>query len=128
MPITQMYFKGGVFFAKEVGRIGREDARSWSETVREYTDSSPTPIAAVVDALEVTFVTSEARQIFVRCSHIPNFAVGAVATQDSAITYTAHVIGAMSERGHSFVFPTVEEAWDFAVEKLKKTQTNATCS
>jgi hypothetical protein len=124
MPITKMYFKGGVIFAKEVGRIDREDARLWMEKVQECAAASSTPVAAVIDALEVTFVTSEARQIFVRASKIPNLMAAAVAAQDSAIVHTASLIGIMSENQQTKVFPTVEDAWEYAIAKIKSVCAN----
>jgi len=114
MPIYDMRFEDGIFFAREVGRIDQADAELWMKQARDYANASPTPIVALVDAREVTYITVEARRIFVIASKIPNLQAGVVATQGAVSTQSANVIGMMAERGHTHIFPTLEEAQDFA--------------
>ncbi len=118
MPITDMWFEGGFFFAKEMGRIDKDDAKAWAQRADELAAANAEPIAAVVDALEVTYVTAEARQIFVRASKIPNLAFAVVATRDVITTQTANIIGMMAQREHTYVFGSLEDAWDFARRNL----------
>jgi hypothetical protein len=77
-----------------------------------------TPIVAVVDALDVTFVTTEARQIFVRTSTIPNFKASAVVARDAVTLQTARIIGRMAEHDHTHIFGSIEEALYFARRQL----------
>ncbi len=116
MPIVNMHFKDGIFFAKEVGRIDKDDARQWTQTLAELTQQSRTPVVALIDALEVTYISSSARQIFIKSSHLPNFAVSAVAANNIISQQTSRVMGLMAEHNHTHVFPTLEEAYAFAVQ------------
>lgn len=123
MPITEMYFEDGIFFAREVGRIERDDARYWAEQISYFAAISPTPIVSLVDALEVTFVTTEARQIFVRMSKIPNLKLAAVAAAEGITAQTARVIGKLAQDNHTHVFPTLEEATRFAKAQVEAAET-----
>lgn len=118
MPITDMSFKDGIFFAREVGHIDREDAKQWAAEITRCAAASPTPIVSLIDALQVTFITTEARQIFVRTSTLPNLKCAAVAAAGGVTAQTARVIGKLVEREHTFVFATLEEARQFAEAQL----------
>ena len=114
MPIVDMQFEEGIFFARELGRIEKEDAEAWADAARHYAELSPSPIVALVDALEVTHVTAMARQVFALASGIPGLKVASVATSDASVTQTAQIIGLMARNHHTYVFPTLEQARIFA--------------
>jgi len=116
MPITDMKFENGVFFAKESGHVDKADAELWAKALRQYAEASPTHIIALVDALEVTFVSSSARMVFADASGIEKLKAVSVATQDLVTTQTARVIGMLGERGRTHVFETLEQATRFARE------------
>lgn len=119
MPITEMYFNDGILFAREQGRIEKVDAKRFAEQVLLHASKHSGPIAAVVDALDVKYISTDARKTFVRASTIPNFAFSAVAAKDAITVQTARVIGSMSQDGHTYIFATLEEAWDFALSRIK---------
>lgn len=114
MPIIDMTFKDGIFFAREVGRIERDDARLWAEHASRYAAMNPVPLVALVDARDVTNVTPEARKIFARATLIPNFAVSAVVTKDIINTQTSRIIALMAPKRHTEIFGDYHEALAYA--------------
>jgi len=119
MPITEMRFNDGILFVREIGRIEKEDAKHFAEMVAHYAANHPTPIGTVIDATQVKFITTDARKVFVRTSLLPKFAFSAIAAEDLVTVQTARIIGNMAEDGHSYIFPSLEEAWDFALSRIK---------
>lgn len=124
MPIIETSFKDGIFFAREVGHIDREDAKVWAAQIARCAAESSTPIVSLIDALEVTFITTEARKIFVQASRIPNLKCAAVAAAGGITAQTARVIGHMAERDHTYVFASLEEARRFAEAQLDTASTS----
>jgi hypothetical protein len=119
MPITQMKFENGIFFAYEEGRISKEDAKIWAKQAALYAANSPTPIVALVDALNVVYISTDARKVFVRASRIPNVKCAAVAAKNIVTEQTAKIIGLMADDGHTYVFSTLSEAHRFALDQLR---------
>ncbi|MEQ8676989.1 MAG: hypothetical protein RLP44_14970 [Aggregatilineales bacterium] len=119
MPITEMYFNDGILFVREQGRIEKQDAKRFAEQILHCASKHSGPIAAVIDALEVNYISTDARKIFVRASTLPNFSFSAVAARDAITAQTARVIGSMSQDGHTYIFPTLEDAWDYALSRIK---------
>src|SRR5687768_8144012 len=107
MPITDMKFEHGVFFAKESGRIDKADAECWASALRGYADSSRTPIIALIDALEVTFISPSARLVFASATGIAKLKAVSVATEDLVTAQTARVIGMLGKRGRTHIFETL---------------------
>lgn len=122
MPITEMYFNDGILFAREQGRIEKQDAKRFAEQILHYASKHSGPVAAVIDALEVNYISTDARKIFVRVSSVPNFAFSSVAAKDAITVQTARVLGSMSQDGHTYIFATLEDAWDFALSRIKSTR------
>jgi len=110
MPIHDISFENGLYFARESGEISLADAELWAKYAVLYASHSETPIVALIDARDVTFVTVEARRIFVRASHIPNLHGACVATKTVRNTQTSRIIGKMAQHDHTSVFETLEEA------------------
>jgi hypothetical protein len=118
MPIIDFHYENHIFSAREVGHIDKADAERWVQALRQHAAASPTPIVAVVNALEVTFVSAGARMSFAESSKTPNLQAICVAAQDMLITQTARVIGMLGERGRTHIFESVEEACEFAEELI----------
>jgi hypothetical protein len=118
MPIFDMEFENGIYFVREVGRIDQADAELWTYYARRYAASSKTPIVALIDAYDVTYVTPEARRTFAIASRIPNLRGAAVAVKDFVNMQTSKVIALMAEDGHTHIFRSLEEARRFAVEQI----------
>lgn len=116
MPIVDMSFKDGIFFAREYGRVDKADAKVWAERLSHHCMISSVPVVAVIDALDVKYISTEARQIFVKASKIPNFKLSAVAAKALVTAQTARIIAMMSEENHFHVFGSLSEAEYFALE------------
>lgn len=122
MPITDISFTDGLFFARETGTIDVDDAKLWASHAQKYAASSQTPIVALVDAIEVTSVTPQAQQIFAAASRIPNLNCAAVATRNPVSTMTARVISNRAAHEHTHLFATLESAKSFAKGRLQQLQ------
>lgn len=118
MPIVDMKFEDGIFSAREYGRIEKADAKAWVEKLSHHCLTSLVPVVALVDALEVKYISTEARQIFVRASKIPNFKCSAVAAEQLITVQTARVIARMSQKDHTYIFATLKEARAFALDQI----------
>ncbi len=118
MPIVDMQFKDGIFFACEVDYIDEHDAREWARHLADHAASSPTPIASVVDARQVTAISNEARRVFALASETPNVSVAVVvvnqanrlAAQQSRITA---LLSAVRKSHDTHFFDTPDEAYQF---------------
>jgi hypothetical protein len=119
MPIIDMTFENGVFYAKEVGQVEKSDAETWARALRGYAATSPTPIVAVIDANEVNFVSAAARMIFAEASKTPKLKAICVGARDMMTMQMARVIGLLGERGRTFVFISMDEARKSAFEHLR---------
>ena len=94
MPITDVQFDNGIFFAREVDYITGDDAHNWARVLGHYAANSPMPIVAMVDAREVTAISNDARRVFAMASETSNVRAAVVvvnqinrlATQQSRIT------------------------------------------
>jgi hypothetical protein len=120
MPITDMHFKDGIFYAREYGRIEKDDARGWADAVARHASESKAPIVALVDAMEVDYISLEARQVFVRASTIPNLKCAAVAARNLVTAGSARVIAIMAEDNHTHIFPSLEAASAFARKQAER--------
>ncbi len=124
MPVTDISFENGIYFAKESGRIDKADARLWAENARRYAEESSNLIVALVDALEVSYISNDARRIFAKASAIPGLHAAAVATKDQTAT-TVSVIGLMAVEQHTYIFSTLEAARKFAEAEIARLRENA---
>ncbi len=110
MPITDMEFKDGIFFCREIGQIEREDAELWAEKVREHAEASPHPIVALVDATEATYITAAAREVFARASAIPGLHAGVVAAKDFRVAQNSRLTALLAVKRHTLIFSNLAEA------------------
>lgn len=118
MPIDAISFDDGIFFTKESGVITNEDARYWREHLDKASAESDMPFVALVDALEVTDITPQAGRLFAEAARTENLFISAIATSE-AMSFKSNLIGIIGKRGHTYVFPTLDEARAFAEEQLR---------
>lgn len=109
MPITHYSLQGRVFFAKESGDISDEEARQWADKLKESAASAPTPIIALVDAMDVKHISLPAINIFARASFTHNV-LGIVVATNLMGSGTSRNIGLLGKRNHTVVFRTLDEA------------------
>lgn len=118
MPITEMSFYDGIFYAREEGVITDVDAQAWADAMQAWAETSPTPIVGLVDARGVTSVTRNAGVILAAASRHPNLFLSAVATDDPRLALTSQTIGAQGKRGGTHIFNSIDEARVFAYEQV----------
>ena len=117
MPITDLRFEHGIYFARERGQISGEDALLWLENLRACAAESPVPIVILIDARELTFISTTAQKIFTKAAETPNIKVAAIATGTRLSTQLSQIVGLLSrvrQTHDTHVFHTLEEATHFA--------------
>jgi hypothetical protein len=83
------------------------------------------PVVVLVDALEMTSISSEARRILAAAAETPNVRVAAVATTDMLATQQMRMIAVMSSVRHRYqmhIFADFEDAQAFAWKHLPARQ------
>lgn len=118
MPVLDIQCEDSICFAREVGYLSREDAEQWAEALSRYASLSPTPVAALIDARDVTFIAMEARMIYARAAAIPNLAFTAVVANCALTVQFTHMIQFMSGMRPRHIFPTIEQAQQFITATL----------
>ncbi len=117
MPIVDMNYENGIFFAREVGCIDQNDAKLWAETMFHHARNSTFPIVLLIDALEATSITAEARRVFAKSAETPNVKVGAVASNNDRVMQHSRItalLGTVRKTHDTHFFNTLEEASEFA--------------
>ncbi len=128
MPICDMRFETGIFFAKEIGQIYGEEALAWTEELQRYAAQSPVPIVVLIDARELTFISTAAQRIFTKAAETPNVKVAAVATGTPLATQLSRIVGLLSrvrQTHDTHIFNTLEEATQFAQSQAKVVSAHA---
>jgi hypothetical protein len=120
MPIVDMRFENGIFFAREYGQIEEGDAQLWADTLRSYAQASPAPIVVLVDAREVTAVTRAAGEVFAQATQTPNVRVSAVAAGSAVMAQVSRNITLHAKRNSSYIFMDFDEALNFAKEQAAR--------
>lgn len=121
MPVCDMHFRDGIFFARQQGYISPEDARQWAESLARHARSSQAPIVALVDARDVTSISEGARRILAYAAATPNVRVASMALSSPLAAQQARMIALLSSARHTHqthLFSSMEEAEAFAVRYL----------
>ena len=117
MPITNLCFENGIFSAKESGQISGEDALLWVEALRACAEASTALIVILIDARELTFISTAAQKIFTKAAETSNVKVAVVATGNPVATQLSRIVGLLSrvrQTHDTHVFQTLDEATQFA--------------
>jgi hypothetical protein len=121
MPIVDMQFENGIFFAREVGTISRNDAEVWADMLRQFARHSPEPVVILIDATQLGMVTPDAGKVFTRAAETPNVRVAAIAAGAGMAELQSRMISLMSRVGQTHethVFAQLAEAQRFALEHV----------
>lgn len=110
MPITEMTLKEGIFYVREEGSITREDAHRYTEQLIQLCKEAEQPIVILVDAMDASGVSLDARKLFARVTSDPKHGKAYVACNATAVVRAARVIGMMSRDNKTYVYDTLEEA------------------
>lgn len=119
MPVVDVHFENGIFFAREVDYITADDAHNWARALAHYATISASPIVALIDAREVTAISSDARRVFAMASETANVQAAVVvvnqinrlAAQQSRITA---LLSAVRKTHDTHFFESLAEAEEFA--------------
>ncbi len=126
MPIRDIRFENGIFFAREIGKIERADAEAWTEALRRCAQASLTPVVILIDAREMTLISPDASKVFSKAAEVPNVRVAAIATTTPLATVMSRTVAMMSRVGQTHdthVFNSFEEAERFALSHAAAAQT-----
>jgi hypothetical protein len=121
MPVYDFAFENGLFFAREAGHVTAEDAKQWAEAMISCAKASSVPIVILVDALQATSISTEARRIFALAAETPNIRIAAIATNNLLVEQQARMTMLMcSVRNthETHLFRTLDEAEQFATSHL----------
>jgi hypothetical protein len=119
MPIEDIHFDQEIVSSKVVGQVDRADADKWVIAIQRFVEMKRGPIIALMDALEATFVTVSARVVFAQTSRNANL-IGLIVAADNSITVQSfRVTGMLGEQGHTFIFTTLDEARQFAKDRIR---------
>lgn len=117
MPVCDFSFENGMFFSREVGHVDANDAKIWAEALIRCAKASDVPIVVLVDALQATGISTEARRIFALAAETPNVRIAAIATNNLLVTQQSRMAALMGTVRHTHethFFKTFEEAEQFA--------------
>lgn len=117
MPISDITFENGIFFAREIGKIEKAEAEEWADALRRCAASSPVPIVILIDARDMTLIAADASKVFSKAAEVPNVRVAAVAATRALATVMSRTVAMMSRVGQTHethVFNSYEEAERFA--------------
>jgi hypothetical protein len=119
MPIDSIIFENGIYYCRQYGNLSAEDAQLWADKAAEFAQAAaPKPIVALIDALNVQFVSMDARYILAKASGIEGLALAAVVTQDALTEQSSKIINVMAVEKHTYLFKTPEEARTFLEGQL----------
>ncbi len=121
MPIHNMNFEGGVFFAKQVGYVDDVDARMWMSALKKYANASHSPIVALVDMREVDRLCPTVLRIFTAIQDMGNVIGIALIASEQMNSRNAQVMSKLSVMGGLRVFSTLDEGRSFARMRLNPT-------
>ena len=121
MPIEDIHFEKEIVFSRARGQIERADADKWLIAVQRCVEMKRGPIIAVMDALEATFISISARVVFAQTSRNANLLGLVVAANSIIAVQSFRLTGMLGERGHTHIFPTLDEARRFAENHLQST-------
>jgi hypothetical protein len=119
MPLDSIIFENGIFYCREYGNITVGDAQEWADKAAEFALAyAPKPIVVLVDALEVKFISMEARQIFAQASGIKGLELAVVVSDDPVNRQSSRIIEVLAVKKNTHLFATMEEAKAFIEEAI----------
>ncbi|PJF29846.1 MAG: hypothetical protein CUN52_06305 [Phototrophicales bacterium] len=121
MPIHNMNFEGGVFFAKQVGYVDDVDARMWMNALKKYASANNTPIVALVDMREVDRLCPTVLRVFNSLQGMDNVMGVALIASEQMNSRNAQVMSKLSAISGLRVFSTLDEGRSFARMRLNPT-------
>lgn len=118
MPIHNMNFEDGVFFAKQVGYVDDVDARMWMNAFKKYANANTSPIVALVDMREVDRLCPTVLRVFNALQGMDNVMGVALIASEQMNSRNAQVMSKLSAVPSLRVFSTLDEGHSFARMRL----------
>jgi hypothetical protein len=115
MPIHKMTLEGNTFIAKAVGYFDNMELRLWANALNNHAD---TPVAAVLDMVEVSRLCPTVTKIFIEAFKNPNMKAITIVMSDSMASQNMRVIDKLGEISGVRIFSTLEEAQRFTKARL----------
>ena len=118
MPILRAEFHKGVLRAKAQGQLDKPDVEYWFKALRRYSSDYRNSIVVMVDATEVTFITSAARMMLAEATWFRGVQSILFIVNEPTMAQTIRVIGMLGDHKRIHAFHTQQEAEQFAVKAL----------
>lgn len=118
MPIHNMSFDDGVFFARQVGYVDQVDGRMWGSALKKWSKTSDTPIVAIVDMQDVERLCPTLVKAFSNVLASGNIVGIAVITSDLMTSRNDRVLSKLDNLDGVRVFSAVGDGYTFARMRL----------
>lgn len=119
MPIHNMNYDSGIFFAKQVGYVDHVDIRMWHNALNKYASASDTSTVAVIDMRQIDRLCPTVTKIFTTALAIPNVVGIALIVSDAMYSRNDRVFKSLSELSGIRIFSNLDEGQTFAHTILK---------
>jgi hypothetical protein len=121
MPILRAEFHNGVLRAKANGQLDRPDVEYWFRALRRYSNDYRQSIVVMMDATDVTFITTAARMMLAEATWFRAVQSIIFVVKEPTMAQTVRVIGMLGDHKRIHAFQSQEEAEQFAAKALSIT-------
>jgi anti-anti-sigma regulatory factor len=118
MPILRAEFHNGVLRAKAAGQLDKPDVEYWFKALRRYSSDYRQSIVVLIDATEVTFITSAARVMLAEATWFRGVQAILFIVGEPTMAQTIRVIGMLGDHKRIHAFQTMQEAQQFTAKAL----------
>lgn len=118
MPILRAEFHNGVLRAKAEGQLDKPDVEYWFKALRRYSSDYRQSIVVMVDATDVSFITSAARMMLAEATWFRAVQAILFIVKEPTMAQTIRVIGMLGDHKRIHAFQTLQEAEQFAAQAL----------
>ena len=118
MPILRAEFHNGVLRAKANGQLDRPDVEYWFKALRRYSSDYRQSIVVMVDATDVTFITTAARMMLAEATWFRGVQAILFIVKEPTMAQTIRVIGMLGDHKRIHAFQSPQDAEQFAAKAL----------
>jgi len=119
MPVTDFSVHQNILFARGIGKITADDARSWMEQAAACAQASDYPLVASIDAVECTGITAQARALFAEACHIERLYCTVIAARHFTAMQNIRLLQLMAPPRRIHLFCTMQEGRRFAEQQAR---------
>ena len=121
MPILRVEFHNGVLRAKANGQLDKPDVEYWFKALRRYSSDYRRSIIVMLDARDVTFITTSARMMLAEATWLRAVQSIIFIVDEPTMAQTVRVIGMLGDHKRIQAFYSQEEAEQYAAKTLSIT-------